>query len=172
MEEWARIFEYPRYSVSTHGRVKINDNDRVLTLFRNQKGIVYVSLFKSAVRTNRAVGLLVARTFIDKPQLDYRTDFFESIVNLNGDRSNNRVDNLMWRPLWFARSFHQQFEDTSSWDALVQECSSNKRYTIKEVVTKYGVLGKDVIRTSMNNLGEQNTQMRVWPTRKAFRYIG
>ena len=34
---------------------------------------------------------------------------FDTPINLDGDRHNNRVENLTWRPRWFAIKYNQQF---------------------------------------------------------------
>src|SRR3954469_2297239 len=104
MEDWAPIQGFPGYSVSTLGRVRRDSSGRILRIKVNQYGVPYVGLMKEWDQKQRSLALLVARAFIMNT-----SDIFDTPINLDGDRFNCAVDNLMWRPRWFAVKYNQQF---------------------------------------------------------------
>src|SRR3954463_11128186 len=104
--EFKPIDGFPGYSISSYGRVRNDETDRILALTRNQHGVVQVGLMRDGLQYKRGVALLVARAFLDPPAIET----FDTPINLDGDRCNNHIDNLMWRPRWFAVKFHQQFD--------------------------------------------------------------
>lgn len=107
MEEWQQITEFPDYSVSNHGRVRNDDKGRLMSLSHNQRGVTMVGLFKNPTQFKRSVPVLVAEAFLPKPI----NVTFDTPIHLDGEKHNNYVDNLMWRPMWFARKYQQQFPE-------------------------------------------------------------
>lgn len=159
MEQWKTIHDFPMYSVSTSGRVRNDETGRLMALTLNKEGIRMVGMQQDREHHKRSVTLLVAKAFIPRPYGP-----FDTPINLDGDRSNNNVQNLMWRPRWFAYKYHQQF----------------KRYTINRIrvpiievktgevsedsracAMQYGLLEKDLILSVVN-------RTYVWPTYQIF----
>lgn len=105
-EEWAPIEDFPGYEISTQGRVITTATDHIKVATQNQFHVPSVLLAKAGQYYRRSVPLLVASTFIPKP-----AKHFDTPINLNGDRMDNRVENLAWRPRWFAIRYHQQFSE-------------------------------------------------------------
>lgn len=103
-EEWKIIESFPDYSVSNYGRVRTDKSGRILRCNENQYGLLQVGLMHEGVQKHRSVPLLVAKAFL--PEVPGP---FDTPINLDGDRHNNRVENLMWRPRWFAVKYNQQF---------------------------------------------------------------
>ena len=68
--------------------------------------MVFVGLFRDQEQYKRSVALLVAKAFLKQP-----SEFFDTPINLNGDRLDNQVINLMWRPRWFAIKYNRQFRE-------------------------------------------------------------
>ncbi len=101
-EIWRPIEAFPGYSVSDHGRIRADKSGRILQLNLNQYGLVQVGLMREGVQYHRSVPLLVARAFLEPP-----FEPFDTPINLDGDRHNNHVDNLVWRPRWFAIRYNQ-----------------------------------------------------------------
>src|SRR5262245_2607454 len=96
-EMWAPIEDFPDYSVSNQGRIRSDRFDRVLAVSLTQYGLVQVGLRRGHTQHNRSVPLLVAKAFV--PEVPGP---FDTPINLNGDREDNRAANLKWRPRWFA----------------------------------------------------------------------
>lgn len=108
IEEWVEIRTFPGYSVSNMGQVRNDDKGHLMTLLVNQRGIVNVGLTHQRVQYKKSVALLVAEAFVPRPSFK-----FDAPINLDGDRFNNRADNLLWRPRWFAAKYMQQFKFNS-----------------------------------------------------------
>lgn len=105
-EIWSKIDDFPNYSVSSHGRILNDNNGRLMKESMNGSGVVKVGLVRGGVQYTRSVKLIVADTFIVG-----RTQEFDTPIHLDGDARNNRADNLLWRPRWFAWKHTRQFVD-------------------------------------------------------------
>ena len=161
MEEWRVIRSFPQYSISTHGRVRNDEDDRYMTLRRNQQGIVYVGLVNDGVQFKRAVAPLVAKTFLDPPP-----EAFDTPINRDGDRTNNYAENLIWRPRWFAIKYHQQF-DPPPRNVLspVEDVRTEEVFDTSWVAAmRFGLMHRDLV---LAVLGFKE----VWPTRQRFRIV-
>lgn len=159
MEEWEPIEFFPEYSVSSYGRVRSDKSGRILSLNKNQYGLVQVGLMRDGVQWHRSVPLLVAKAFL-LPEAGP----FDTPINLDGDRHNNNVDNLVWRPRWFAIRYNQQFRhppihhiDRPIEDLKTGEISENSR----ECAKRYGLLEGDLVLSILN-------RTYVWPTYQEF----
>jgi len=130
-----------------------------MALLVNQNGIVNVGLTKNRVQYKRAVALLVATAFIKNEN----GDAFNCPINLDGDRFNNRVDNLAWRPRWFATKYFQQIEEAHFNDPYpITEVNTHKNFASPwDAALKNGLLQVDVLLSICN--GEE-----VWPTGQRF----
>jgi NUMOD4 motif len=147
-EYWEPIELFPDYSVSNYGNVRSDKSGRFLALNDNQYGVLQVGLMRDGVQHHRSVTLLVA-----KAHLPSVGGPFDTPINLDGDRHNNRVENLLWRPRWFAIRYNQQFR----WpyenpilspilDLKTGEVSENSL----ECAKRYGLLEKDVVLSILN----------------------
>jgi NUMOD4 motif len=162
IELWQTIEDFPDYSVSTFGNIRSDKSGRILALFENQFGLVMVGMMRDGVQRHRSVPLLVARAFIPQPSGPYDTP-----INLDGDRHNNRVENLIWRPRWFAIRYNRQFvrryrnpilrpiEDTKT---------GEKTENSFECAKRYGLLEEDLVLSILN-------RTYVWPTYQQFRVL-
>lgn len=160
MERWKQIPDFPNYAVSDLGNVQNTKFDRPLRIAVNQYGIAFAGLIKNGAQFNRSVPLLVAQAFIDQP-----STIFDTPINLNGDRSDNRVENLLWRPRWFAIKYHKQFNDKHQHHIAdkIQEVVSRDVYDNSfECAIKNGVLENEVIIAILEHT-------YVWPTYQQFR---
>ena len=111
------------------------------------------------IQRHRSVPLLVAKAFL--PELPGP---FDTPINLDGDRHNNQVDNLVWRPRWFAIKYNQQFRYPyeNPIEALIMDL---KTYEISEnsfeCAKRYGLLEKDLVVSILS-------RTYVWPTYQQF----
>lgn len=158
-ERWKTIELFPEYEVSNHGRVRTYKTGRILRMNVNQYGLLQVGLMRDGVQYHRSVPLLVAKAFL-KPS----EGPFDTPINLDGDRLNNRVENLLWRPRWFAIRYNQQFRYESEHhiaspiiDLKTKEVSENSL----EAAKRYGLLEKDLVLSILS-------RTYVWPTYQEF----
>lgn len=142
-EEWKIIERFPAYSVSNLGRIRFDKSGRILRCNENQYGLLQVGLMDEGVQRHRSVPLLVAKAFL--PELPGP---FDTPINLDGDRHNNQVDNLVWRPRWYAVKYNQQFRHPYEFpinelimDLKTHEISQNSF----DCATRYGLLEEDVV---------------------------
>jgi hypothetical protein len=164
MEEWREVRFFPGYSVSNRGRVRNDDTGRYMTLLINQRGIANVGLTKNKVQYKRSVSLLVATAFLPKM---YSSESFDTPINLDGDRTNNKIENLMWRPRWFAVNYHQQFneEDSVGFSTPIVEIKTGEEFENSwEAATKYGLIDREIMVATIN-------RTYVWPTYQQFRLV-
>ncbi len=105
IEEWATIHAFPQYEASTFGYIRNVKTERIMQTKLNQYGVLGVKLMKDGTQFHRSVPLLIAATYIPK-----QNPAFDTPINLDGDRDNNAVANLMWRPRWHAVAYFKQFD--------------------------------------------------------------
>jgi NUMOD4 motif len=161
-EEWRQIPGFSDYSVSTSGSVRSNKYVRRMRVNQNQSGLVYVGLWRDGLQYHRSVPLLVAKAFLPNPN-----PIFDTPINLDGDRFNNHVENLVWRPRWFAIKYNQQFVHPYLYpihlpirNIKTGEISENSF----ECAKRYGLLESDVVLSIAN-------RTFVWPTYQEFQVM-
>lgn len=88
-ERWIEIPEYPRYLVSSHGRIINRLTDRLMTTTTtNRLGYCMVRLSNGFESRKLFVHRLVASAFFDADIIDYEVN------HLDGDKTNNCIWNL------------------------------------------------------------------------------
>jgi len=159
-----RIPDFPGYSVSDEGQVRNDYTDRVLALTVNRGGVVQVGLMRGGKQYKRSVALLVAKAFLDPPV----PETFDTPIHLDGDHLNNHIDNLMWRPRWFAIKYQQQHNNYRGRPAnshrLIEINTKTKFKNSWEVATRFGLLENELIMSMVN-------RTYVWPTYQQFRVL-
>lgn len=182
-EHWKSIDLFPDYSVSDHGRIRTDKSGRILLLSVNQFGVVQVGLMRTTQRTvfvedesgalrkeivyeriqrHRSVPLLVAKAFLPE-----EPGPFDTPINLDGDRYNNHVDNLAWRPRWFAIKYNRQFRHpyhNSIFNPIVDLETGEVSENSFECAKRYGLLEEDLVLSILN-------RTYVWPTYQRFGII-
>lgn len=95
MENWKDIQGYEDYQVSDLGNVKMTANsasrkERILKPLNHPKGYFRVGLYKNKKVKFFFIHRLVATHFIENPENK------ATINHINGDKSNNSIQNLEW----------------------------------------------------------------------------
>jgi len=168
MEEWRVVQGFECYSVSTYGRVRSdieyqNGNaGLILRQSTNQRGVAYVGLMKNGIQFKRSVALMVAHAFI----MTARPLTFTTPINLDGNRLNNRVDNLLWRPTWFARKYFSQFRNPRARITRpIVEVKSEEVYEDSwSAAITHGLLDQEIFEAVQD-------KTYVWPTYQRFEVL-
>lgn len=162
MTDWSAIDSFPGYSVSDEGDVRNDRTGRYLVQTRNQGGLVFVGMSRGGVQYKRSVSALVARAFVAPP----RFRAYNVTINLDGDRENNAAYNLMWRPLQFARRYHQQFRiGPSGINQPIVDVRTNERFDHSwDAALRHGLIERDIVMAIIN-------RTVVFPTFQMFRIL-
>lgn len=159
LEYWKPIDEFDGYSVSSWGRIRNEKWDKTLSLSENQFGLLQVGLMRDGTQYHRSVPLLVAKAFLEP-----FGEAFDTPINLDGDRHNNRLENLTWRPRWFAIKYNQQFKhpyENPIIELVVDLKSGEISNGSGECAIRYGLLEQDLVYSILN-------RTYVWPTYQEF----
>ena len=165
MEElWKPIEFFPDYSVSTYGRVRNDKLGHIIAQSVNQDGVSHVGIMRDHVQRRRSVPLLVAKAFIFVPSRGVDEKAFDTPINLDGDRTNNHVDNIQWRPRWYAIKYNNQFRysyDVSIDQPVVDLTTGEVSENSFECGKRYGLLEEEVASSILN-------RTYAWPTYQEF----
>lgn len=165
-QEWRSVFGFDNYYVSNTGDVRNNLTQRVLTPFVNQLGFSYVCLYQDGRQFKKGISRLVAEAFIPVPD-----EPFDTPINLDGDRLNNDIRNLMWRPRWFAVKYNQQFNYVTP-QVVVQEVETLDVFENPlEAAITFGLLAMEIKIAAWNFTHHPTATSRVWPTGQQFREL-
>lgn len=165
MEQWAPIPQFEAYSVSNLGRIRNEKYDRFVAITRTTGGLCMVGLSRGGKQHKRSLSHLVADAFVPRPTADTKSEF-NTPIHLDGDLLNNRMDNLMWRPRWYALKYAWQFrEPKEGLGSPVIELRTRELYiTAWEAALAFGLLHLDLVISISN-------RTFVWPTFQEFRFI-
>jgi hypothetical protein len=161
-EQWRPIQEFPRYEISNLGEICNTWTGKVMKFRENGHGVVMVDLTRDDGQYTRSVRSLVAKEFVEG-----ETEIFDTVISKDGDQKNFRVDNLAWRPRWFANEYARQFDVVSKEKQEVGPIIDDNRIrydTVRDVAMIHGVLMRDVL----DNL---NRDLIVFPTTLYFYYV-
>jgi hypothetical protein len=165
MEDWVPIQDFPGYSVSNLGRVRRDQTGRILRPKVNQEGVAYVGLMRDYDQHQRGLAKMVAYAFLN-PQFEA----FDTPINLDGNRLNCAVDNLMWRPRWFAVRYHQQFKNdaydiSGLLSGSLRAIDTGELFdTPRAAACRYGLLERDIVLSVLN-------QTATWPSYMRFEEV-
>lgn len=160
-EEWVPVEGFPGYSVSTFGEVRRDRSGRVLHTRRNQYCVPYVGLMRQGRQHQcvRSLPLLVASTFLPQPK-----PYWDTPINLDGDRTNCRVDNLAWRPRRYAAHYNNQFTDPyeNPIGVPIRDVDTDEEYPNSWAAARdNGLLEREVVLSILN-------RTVTWPTYQRF----
>lgn len=168
MEQWKRISGFLGYSVSDEGRVRNDNNGRILAVQQNKDGVCYVGLARNRVQNRRSLGGLVANAFVPRPDLRKHRDDFTEVIHLDGDNANNAAYNLRWRPHWFVSSYARQMKHgplyKEAGPVVIIGSGANPFDSPWHAATTFGLLEADLVSSIMN-------RTYVFPTFQEFRFL-
>lgn len=125
-------------------------------------GILTVGLVLNGKQYRRSVKVLVARAFVPG-----ESEMMNTPIQLDGDQTNLRSDNLVWRPRWFALEYIKQFDDPPTWyfSAPIVETRTGTTYkNVMEASMTHGELCKHIRRSILNGTA-------VFPTGHIYVYM-
>lgn len=158
-EEWVPLDSFPGYSVNPLGQVRKDSSGRILQPRINQYGVPYVGLMRDWRQCIRSLPRLIAMTYLQPP-----SEIFDTPINLDGDRTNCEVDNLMWRPRWYAIYYVNQFKERYEHpiDAPVRAVETEEVFPNSlAAACRYGLLEREVVLSVLN-------KTPTWPTYQMF----
>lgn len=167
MDEWVNLdrIGFPDYAISNRGEVRNENTGRIMLQSSNQSGAYKVGMIQADIgrQVTLSVAPIVAHAFLTPP-LHER---FNTPINVNGVRSDNRAENLMWRPRWFAIKYHKQFlNDLRGFSVPIFEINTREEFpTSWEAAIKYGLLDREIAIATLN-------RTYVFPTGQEFRVLG
>lgn len=161
-EQWAPLLTYPGYSISNLGRVRNDNRDRILSIVRLSSNYGYVGLVKDGIQVKRAVSKLVTETFLPKPTIPS----FTTPIHFDGDLANCTIQNLDWRPRWFAIKHTMQFrrELPVYPDPVIESKTGEVFENSWKAVLRYGLLYMDLILSIYN-------KTYVFPTMQTYEWL-
>lgn len=155
---------FPDYLVSKEGHVYTERGKRLRKPSLTRQGGVKITLYRDGRPYTKSLALIVAQAHLYN---DHDPDIFDTPIHLDNDMQNNHVDNLAWRPRWFAIKYQKQYwqESYRNNTARIEDDKTGERYgSLVEVCQRYGLLWHDVVKSCT-----QGTT--VFPTWKVFRFV-
>ncbi len=161
-EKWLRLEEFPNYAVSNHGQFANIKRETLVRPSINNRGILKVGLVRDRVQVTRSAAVLVAEAFMPDHEI-----LFDTPVNLDGVRTNCRLDNLLWLPRNRAQKYHRQFQYPMFRESTlpIQDEETGEVYEgFAPPCTTFGMHFMDVQRSYLNRLP-------TFPTGQVFRLL-
>lgn len=146
-EQWEVCEDFPDFGVSNLGFIEDIERSRLVPTRVNQQGILMVTIKDpTGKQFTRSVALLVARAFVTKPN-----KHFDSIIHLNGERTDCRAFNLMWRSRPFALRYHDMFNHAPYRVSVHIPQTDEYFYSLREACTTYGLVEEIAFHSMYNN---------------------
>jgi NUMOD4 motif len=161
-DDWRPVEGFPGYSINPLGHVVRDSTGRLLVPRYNQYGVPYVGLMRDWQQCIRSLPRMVARAFLSRP-----SEIFDTPIQLDGDPMNCQVDNLMWRPRWYAVLYKRQFDERYDYsiDEPVHAVNERERFPNSLLAAcRYGLLEREVVLSILNRTPS-------WPTYQYFELV-
>ena len=133
-EIWKKIEGYDNYLISNYGTIKNIITGREISQVDNYKGYKSVCLSNKGKRKSFSVHRLVLNTF--RPE---ESNIKKSIIHLDGDNSNNYIDNLRYIDREEKRQYFKQPREMKKIESLIVKAVHDaiKKYTIETAIAEY-----------------------------------
>ena len=144
-ETWVVVEEFQDYQVSDHGRVLKTATGKIMKESYTRQGAVKIGFVEAGIQYTRSVKVLVAESFLETP-----SENFDTPINLDGNQRNNHVENLLWRPRYFAIKYSRQFHEYTPGQSMGPIASTETRHVyidMVEAALTNGLLIYDVWRS-------------------------
>ncbi len=164
MEQSKVISEFPEYTINRDGAVYTTQSGLRRRSSFTREGSAKITLYRNGQQFTRSLPLLVAKAHLYN---DRDPEIFDTPIHLDNDPRNNHVDNLAWRPRWFAVKYQQQYwyPNYRYATTLIQDIQTDEVYKgFVEVCQKFGFLYIDVLNSCLKDT-------TVFPTWKKFRFL-
>lgn len=141
---WKRIEGFENYSVSDSGLVRNDKTGKLLKPCNGSTGYIFVHLYKNGTMKNVKLHRIIAQAFIPNP------NHAKCVNHINGDKCDNRIENLEWCSHSQNNIHSYYFLGRSSCNAIkamttakmkpVVCVETNKKYTsVKEAEKETGI---------------------------------
>lgn len=164
MKDAVPIDEFPDYLITKEGRVYTARNMMERRPSMTREGAMKITLYHEGLPYTRSLPLLIAKAFLWN---DHNPEVFDTPIHLDNDLSHNHVDNLAWRPRWFAVKYQKQYWTTEFRNAhtKLQDVDTGVVYdSYIEPCQEFGILYIDIIQSCLQGSD-------CFPTRKRFVYL-
>lgn len=148
-DSWMEFPQYPGYSISDSGLIRNDRTDRLMKRSRLSNGAPAVSLYVDGRYVRRQVISFMAETWME-PHPNPR---FDTPMNLDGDRANCHVTNLVFRPRWFVIAYNKEChtEHYPHWSKPFRIVETGEIFdTPLQCALQYGVLQADIFSAIAN----------------------
>lgn len=151
-EVWKIIEEVPKYEVSNFGHVRRIGAILPLVPKEASGGSKFVTMSSGGNRYSRSLKVLVANAFVPHKE-GQDPDIFDTPIQCSLSTDNNRADNIVWRPLWFALQFRRDLNLKTLpfyYEMPVMNITTgNQHVSILTASLHDGVLMKDIYRSAI-----------------------
>jgi hypothetical protein len=168
MEQWRDIPGFPDYEISSEGRVCNIKTDFIVQRSYTQQGGAKVGLHLNGEQLTRSVKVLVAQAFVPGENMEFNTP-----ILLDGNQENCSVENIMWRPRWFAWHYTRQFSKLLPVYEMGPIVELNDRDTIIEVyehVFDAGISNGLLLYDVWTSLHTFSHRQPIFPTKQVFAF--
>lgn len=186
IEHFEVIDEFPKYAISNLGTIIHQAKETIVKPRFNYLGYLSVGLVgEDGVQQTRSVPKLVLETFVEKPK-----SHFDTVIHHDYDFGNVSLENLAWRPRWFAISYHRQgrlyLDPHRSMSRLNEsedlgeiECYENGLIVggFYETAIEYGILEEHLFKLALHANDPEltnklnNVHTTIFPTNKHFIWL-
>ncbi len=145
---WKQVDDFPSYLIREDGVIIHKHKDEFKATRLNQQGDVIVDLNRDNRRHTRKVSLLVAKAYLGDPR-----ENFNSVIHLNGDKSDCSAINLAWRPRWFVVEYNRMFNEHPKNVSVAIAETGEEFGTLREACVKYGMVEETAYICMHNGYG-------------------